>query len=180
MASPLSHFGLRPHSYRVPNDARVPRPTKVRWSKAQMPEGLDAEGFDTGRTIRNVVARRGRSMVLLKRARIVRSASLNLGRSIWRCSTRIWCRSARISVSWEAPVSKTQPIRVGTRRASGGNRSTSRSTTPISIETRNPLIRRADDLSQARTGVAWNSRLPSQIPIPTGRVPAHHFAHHWV
>ena len=37
----------------------------------------------------DVVARRVRS-VLLRRARIVRSVSLTLGRSIWRCNTRIW------------------------------------------------------------------------------------------
>ena len=80
----------------------------------------------SGRTIRNVVARRVRSMVLLSRARIVRSVSMNLGWSIWRCSTRIWCRSARISASRESPLAKTQPILVRTRRASEGSRSTRR------------------------------------------------------
>ena len=80
----------------------------------------------SGRTIRNVVARRVRSMALLRRARIVRSVSVNLGRSIWRCNTRIWWRSARLSASRESPVANSQPIRARTRPASEGSRSTRR------------------------------------------------------
>ncbi len=79
----------------------------------------------SGLTIRNALLRRDLVIADPRRARMVRSVLVKCGRLIWRCRTRSWWRSARISASRASPVANIHVSRLITRRTRAGNRVTS-------------------------------------------------------
>ncbi len=82
------------------------------WATRRRCQLITVAGF----TINMTWLSRRRSNARDNMARMVRSVGVNLGRSICRCSTRIWWRRARISASRLSPDTNNSPRRAMSSR----------------------------------------------------------------